>query len=202
MLTRYNTEKEALKSAYLKKVKSFGFKVDDSDSYKYIDLCVDIGAIESQYIANSATADAELVSYLKQTAKTVTLNSANKNVVIIYAPSSEGETLTINLSRNFEGIIYAKGNIVINYSGNRFIRGTVIATGDVTLNRVDTTSSLTLVYDETIIARLINLYTPLKDFFAPYERGNPENYELERYRTGIFSGLERFKIIKWQEKMN
>jgi membrane-bound inhibitor of C-type lysozyme len=202
MLTRYNTEKEALKSAYLKKVKSFGFTVDASNSYQYIDDCVDMNSIINQYTPNSPTADSDIVSYLTQSAKTVEVNSTNKNAIIIYAPSAEGETLTLNISRNFEGLVYAKGNVVINYSGNRFMRGTVIATGNVTLNRATSSSHLTFVYDETVIARLINLYTPLKEFFAPYEKGGIEDYELERYRTGMFSGLERFKIIKWQEKMN
>jgi len=202
MLTQYNIEKEALKSAYLKKVKSFGFKVDDNDSYKYIDDCVNTGAISSQYTPNSSTADSELVSYLTQPGKTITLDVNNKNVVIIYAPTAAGETLTLNITRDFEGIVYAKGNIVINYSGDRFMRGTIIATGNVTLNRTDATSALNVVYDEQVIAKLINLYTPLKKFFIPFEKGSSENYELERYRTGMFSGLERFKIIKWQEKMN
>jgi hypothetical protein len=52
-----------------------------------------------------------------------------------------------------------------------------------------------------VIAKVINLYTPVKAFFKPFEKGPETYFSLSRYTSGMFTGLERFRIVKWKEKM-
>lgn len=196
----YSNNIVPMKANFIKKTMSFGF--ENSDVYKYIRDTVDISAIRSNYTANSSTGDSEYIRYLSNANNSVTVDSDNKNIVIVSDAVSGRSNLTIDLYRDFNGIIYCDGDLQINYYGNVKINGTIIADGNVTLDAGNASSVLNVTYDENSIAKLITLYSPVKAFFAPYEKGAQTNYQLVRYTTGMFSGLERFRIVKWQEQMN
>ncbi|MBS7527881.1 pilus assembly PilX N-terminal domain-containing protein [Fusibacter paucivorans] len=204
----FSNYKQLMRNWFLLKTMAFGFNIDSLDlstdventiAYKPIAACVDINAIKSGYSPDLPDSDDQKVNYLTSLNPVITIDSNNANAVIISDSDAGSTHLTLNVQRNFSGIVYADGDITININGGFDFRGTMIATGNVAINHTGAASDI--VYDEAVIAKVINLYTPVKSFFKPFEKGPETYFSLSRYTSGMFTGLERFRIVKWKEKM-
>jgi hypothetical protein len=208
MSTDYAIEIQRMRNWFLLKTMAFGFNIDSLDlstdvesaiDYQTIADSVDISAIQSGYTPDLTDSDDQKVNYLTALNPVVTVNDDNANAVIISDSDTGSTHLTLNLQRDFSGIVYADGDLTININSAIDFHGAIIATGDVAINHTGTASNI--VYDEAVIAKVINLYTPVKAFFKPFEKGPETYFSLSRYTSGMFTGLERFRIVKWKEKM-
>lgn len=122
----------------------------------------------------------------------------NANNRFIYIkPDAATNTTTVRISGEANGIIYCmQGNLIIEGSGT--FNGTIICNGDVTIRPLGTgENSLTLNYDEKVIAKLINNSSEIESFFS-YTYGLPNIYKYKTATTGYFTEKKRYKINSWK----